>query len=136
MIRIFMSYGMNGLTEDEQKDERRKIRKAVEEMFNDKSKSFYCYEEIWKFKHKTSIPESTRRDFEWHFMNPMRHIRLTDNSKAEGDKKDGRLHYLGQAIMKLDKCDAVIFADDWKNHNGCRVEHAVAEAYGIPILYV
>ncbi len=135
MIRIFMSYGMNGRTEEEQKAERRKIRKKAEEIFNDKHNAFYVYEKIWKRKHTIPIREDCKQDLLFHSMNPMKHVRLVDNRNAVGDKKDGRLHYLGQAIMKLDKCDAVIFASDWEKHNGCRIEHAAAQAYGLSIFY-
>ena len=135
MIRIFMSYGMNGRTEEEQKAERRKIRKKAEEIFNDKDNAFYVYEEIWKRKHTTPIREECKQDLLFHSMNPMKHIRLVDNRNAVGDKKDGRLHYLGQAIMKLDKCDAVIFTSDWENHKGCCIEHNAAQIYGLPIFY-
>ena len=55
MIRIFMSYGMNGRTEKEQQAERRKIRKRAEEIFNDKDNAFYVYEKIWKRKHTMPI---------------------------------------------------------------------------------
>ena len=135
MIRIFMSYGMNGRTEEEQKAERRKIRKKAEEIFNNKHIAFYVYEKIWKLKHTMPIREECKQDLLFHSTDPMKHIRLVDNRNAAGDKKDGRLHYLGQAIMKLDKCDAVIFASDWEKHNGCRIEYVAAQAYGLPIFY-
>ena len=135
MIRIFMSYGMNGRTEKEQQAERRKIRKRAEEIFNDKDNAFYVYEKIWKRKHTMPIREDCKQDLLFHSMNPMKHIRLVDNRNAVGDKKDGRLYYLGQAIMKLDKCDAVIFASDWKNHKGCCIEHDAAQIYDLPIFY-
>lgn len=31
--------------------------------------------------------------------------------------------------------DAVIFAPDWRDARGCRVEHFAASQYAIPILY-
>lgn len=134
MIRIFMSYGMNGRTEEEQRTERSKLRKKVEELFNDRDTAYNLYEHIWKVKHKKQIAKSIEMDLSGHYMNPMRHTRLVDNHDAVGDKKDGRLHYLGQAISKLDKCDAIIFASDWEEHKVCWIEHHVAETYDIPIL--
>lgn len=135
MIRIFMSYGMNGRTEEEQRTERSKLRKKVEELFNDKENAFRLYKRIWNNKHGKAITDTVTRDLQGYCMNPMRHVRLVDNHDAAGDKKDGRLYYLGQAIMKLDKCDAIIFASDWEKHKGCRIEHHIAETYEIPILY-
>ena len=135
MIKIFMSYGMNGRTEEEQKAERVKLRKKTETIFTDKNNAFYIYESVWKKKHRTPIREDVKQDLLFHSMTPMKYVRLVDNRNAVGDKKDGRLHYLGQAIMKLDKCDAVIFASDWEKHNGCKIEHAAAQAYGLPIFY-
>ncbi len=56
------------------------------------------------------------------------------NDKCKGVKSDGRLYYLGHAIQLMDKCDYIIFAEDWQKHKGCCIEHQVATLYGIEIL--
>lgn len=35
----------------------------------------------------------------------------------------------------MSRCSAVYFCKGWNDARGCRIEHAVATAYGIPILY-
>ena len=46
----------------------------------------------------------------------------------------GKLYYLGQAISKMDGCDAVAFHPEWVMVNGCKVERSVAEIYGLQII--
>ena len=45
------------------------------------------------------------------------------------------LTLLAWALEKMSDADAVIFAPDWRDARGCRVEHFVASQYDIPILY-
>lgn len=45
------------------------------------------------------------------------------------------LFYLGRTIMTMRLCDVVYFCKGWDNARGCKVEHAVAEAYGLEIIY-
>ena len=46
-----------------------------------------------------------------------------------------RLAMLGRSIEKMAEADAVIFAPDWKQAAGCRVEHLAASEYEMRILY-
>lgn len=129
MIKIFMSYGMNGRTEKEQKESRARLRKRVEEYF--KTDTVKRYTEIWQARHPgKAVPYKTA--YRLSHMNPMGAICCVDNSKAVSD--GGRLSYLGLAIQKMDECDAIIFDQDWMNHKGCRVEHEVAREYGLKII--
>lgn len=45
------------------------------------------------------------------------------------------LFYLSHAIDGMSKCDTVYFCRGWEDARGCRIEHAIAEAYGLQILY-
>ena len=45
------------------------------------------------------------------------------------------LAMLGRSIEKMAEADAVIFAPDWKQAAGCRVEHIAASEYDMRILY-
>lgn len=45
------------------------------------------------------------------------------------------VYCLGLAIKTMSICDAVYFCNGWENARGCRSEHAVAEAYGLDIIY-
>lgn len=46
-----------------------------------------------------------------------------------------KLAMLGRSIEKMAEADAVIFAPDWKQAAGCRVEHLAASEYEMRILY-
>ena len=100
-INVFLSYGMHGRTEEEQKEARKRLIERINKYFNE---------------------------------DPAIHILLVDNHKCVGSEKDGRLYYLGEAIKKMDKCDAIIFDDDWKEHKGCQIERQVAATYGLMII--
>lgn len=43
--------------------------------------------------------------------------------------------FLARSLTNMTLCHAVYFCKGWKNARGCRIEHAVAEAYGLTILY-
>lgn len=45
------------------------------------------------------------------------------------------LWYLGESLKKLAEADVAFFAKGWQNARGCRIEHEVAVAYGIEVLY-
>lgn len=43
---------------------------------------------------------------------------------------------LAKSLDIMSQCDGVCFIGDWANARGCRIEHAVAEAYGLWVLTV
>ena len=45
------------------------------------------------------------------------------------------LAMLVRSVEQMAEADAIIFARDWRDARGCRVEHFVASQYDIPILY-
>lgn len=45
------------------------------------------------------------------------------------------LMFLARSITSMSRCHAAYFCKGWQNARGCRIEHAVAEAYGLTILY-
>ena len=46
------------------------------------------------------------------------------------------LWYLGESLKYLASADMAVFAVDWACARGCRIEHAAAEEYGIPMMEV
>ena len=42
--------------------------------------------------------------------------------------------FLAKSLENMSLCDAVYFVKGWKKARGCRIERAVAEAYGIKII--
>lgn len=59
--------------------------------------------------------------------------------REEDLKEEGYKHldvyYLGKAITRMSRCDAVYFCKGWKRSIGCRIEHDIAYTYGIPCLF-
>ena len=45
------------------------------------------------------------------------------------------LAMLGRSIEKMAEADAVIFAPDWKQAAGCRLEHLAASEYNLKVLH-
>lgn len=45
------------------------------------------------------------------------------------------MRFLSKSIATMSRCTAVYFCKGWDNARGCKVEHAVAEAYGLTMLY-
>lgn len=45
------------------------------------------------------------------------------------------LYLLAQGLKEMSQCDAVYFCDGWLSARGCQIEHAVAKAYGLEIIY-
>lgn len=42
--------------------------------------------------------------------------------------------YLGKSIQLLSQADIAYFGGDWANARGYKIEHSIAEAYGIEIV--
>lgn len=42
--------------------------------------------------------------------------------------------YLGKSISLLAEADIVYFGEGWKEARGCKIEHEVAEQYGISLM--
>lgn len=45
------------------------------------------------------------------------------------------LCFLAKSIDNMSFCHAAYFCNGWENARGCRIEHDVAKAYGLTILY-
>ena len=131
MITIFLSYGMNGRTKQAQREIRSKMRDKVRKYFE--TDALAKYSDIWCIKHKNHAILHVCRIIN-NGEDMMKVVKVVDNYDAvcEG----GRLAHLGLAIQKMDKCDAIIFDDDWKEHKGCIIEMEVAKQYGLKIIEV
>ena len=46
------------------------------------------------------------------------------------------LWYLGESLILMSDADLVVFAPNWEDYRGCRIENACANEYGFKILYV
>lgn len=45
------------------------------------------------------------------------------------------LCFMAKGIENMSLCNAVYFCKGWENARGCKIEHAVALAYGLEIIY-
>lgn len=45
------------------------------------------------------------------------------------------LCFLAKSLEAMSLCHAAYFCKGWENARGCRIEHAVAQAYGLDIIY-
>ena len=44
--------------------------------------------------------------------------------------------FFAKSIENMALCHAVFFCPGWQNARGCKLEHEVAKAYGVDIMYV
>ena len=58
---------------------------------------------------------------------------FTDDGFISGDTKNVSIAYLAKSIEAMSKCDAVYFCKGWANACGCKIEHEIAEEYGLII---
>ena len=56
----------------------------------------------------------------------------TYNSNAE---KENPIYCLSLALETMAQCEVVYFCEGWEAYRGCRIEHEVAEAYDLGIIY-
>lgn len=45
------------------------------------------------------------------------------------------LYLLSKILEDMSQCHAVYFCKGWENARGCKIEHEVAVAYGLEIIY-
>jgi len=60
---------------------------------------------------------------------------FSDESLANKGVVNIPVYFLGESIKQMSKCDAVYFCEGWEDARGCIVEHGVAKAYGLKIMY-
>ena len=57
---------------------------------------------------------------------------VTDHTQEDGDES---VYCLSKSIALMAKVEAMYFMPGWENARGCRIEHEVAKAYGLKIIY-
>lgn len=45
------------------------------------------------------------------------------------------VYFLAKSLEAMSLCNAVYFCKGWENARGCRIEHDVAKAYGLEVIY-
>lgn len=57
-----------------------------------------------------------------------------ENIKTRGFKNIP-VYFLSKSLEGMAMCDVMYFCKGWENARGCRIEHEVAKAYGMEIMY-
>lgn len=60
---------------------------------------------------------------------------FTDDGYIAEDTKHKPVAYLAKSIENMSKCDTVYFIKGWETARGCKIEHEIAKAYGLAIIY-
>ena len=107
MIKVFISQPMNGLTEEEVMETRKKAITHATKLINEKLHPM--------------------KETEIEFMETYIY--------EDAPEDAGRLWYLGRSIQELGKADFVYFVDGWEKASGCISEAVIADLYEIPVLY-
>lgn len=61
-------------------------------------------------------------------------VRIVDSYFKDAYVHETPCTLLGMAIQKLGTADVAYFVKGWEKFRGCRLEHEIAQAYGIPTL--
>ena len=60
---------------------------------------------------------------------------FTDEKMKERGVVQIPLCFLAKSLENMSLCHAVYFCKGWENARGCKIEHDVAVAYGLDIIY-
>lgn len=60
---------------------------------------------------------------------------FTDEQMNGLGVKNQAIYYIANSILAMSRCDCAYFAKGWENMRGCRIEHFIAAAYGMEIMY-
>lgn len=60
---------------------------------------------------------------------------FTDDGFITDATKHTPVAYLAKSLDVMSKCDAVYFVKGWGTARGCKIEHEIAKAYGLAIIY-
>lgn len=59
----------------------------------------------------------------------------SDDAMANRGVVNKPLCFMAKGVENMSKCHAVYFASGWGAARGCKIEHAIAHAYGLEIIY-
>lgn len=59
----------------------------------------------------------------------------SDEAMSERGVVNVPLCFLAKSLESMSQCHAAYFCAGWEDARGCKLEHAVAQAYGVNIIY-
>ena len=108
MHKVFISQPMTGLSKEEILDTRLEAIEFVRQTLVENN--FCCDDEI-------EIIDS-----------------YIEENQDKTDTTENLIYMLGTSIQLLSEAEIVYFCEGWENSRGCKVEHLVAEEYGLKFL--
>ena len=57
------------------------------------------------------------------------------NTTVPNHEEKTDIECFAESIGYLAKADLLVMCNGWENARGCKLEHDIAEAYGVPIMY-
>ena len=103
-MKVFISQPMRGKTDEQIRTERKEAVKKIKSLYKN-----YDVEIL-----DTLFNDSNEINLE------------SQNSRS--------MYYLGKLIQYMRDADLVYFMKHWKEYRGCRIEHYVAEQYGLKMM--
>ena len=55
---------------------------------------------------------------------------------VENREEKSELECFSESIFFMSKADVLAMGFGWENSRGCRLEHDIAKAYGVPVIYL
>lgn len=103
-MKVFISQPMRGKTDEQIRTEREETVKKIKALYKN---------------HDVEILDT--------LFNDSNEIKLESQISRS-------MYYLGKLIQFMRDADLVYFMKNWKDYRGCRVEHYVAEQYGLKMI--
>lgn len=63
------------------------------------------------------------------------HASIVGYDACGRDVKNMRIYNLARSMAIMSECDAVYFCKGWEKANGCMIEYAAANVYGLKVFY-
>ena len=63
-------------------------------------------------------------------------VKVIDSFFKDAPHDAKPLWFLGKSLELLSDADVVVFAKNWENARGCKIEHECAIQYGIKVIYI
>ena len=60
---------------------------------------------------------------------------FADDGFVSDDTKNIPVAYLAKSIAIMAKCNVVYFCRGWETARGCKIEHEIANSYGLAVIY-
>lgn len=105
-MKVFISQPMRDKTDEQIRAEREEAIKKIKALYKNCDVEIEILDTIFDDFHDIKLESQTSRS----------------------------MYYLGKSIEYMRYADLVYFMKHWKEYRGCRIEHYVAEQYGLKMM--